>query len=512
VTIPTGASSTTVSVVVIGDTAVEPNDSFWVNVSNVAGAVVSDGQGVGTIVNDDVYLSIADVSVSEGNSGTTLATFTVQLSAAAAAPVAYNIVTANGTAVAPGDYIAKSLSGQAIPAGASSASFTVTINGDTTIEPNETFQVNVSGVTGATVLDGQAIGTISNDDVLPSLSIADVSISEGNNSSKLATFTVTLSKAATGPVSYNIATANGTAVAPGDYTATSLAGQSIAAGALSKTFTVSIKGDKTIEPSETFLVNVSNVAGATVADGQALGTIVNDDGAALSLSRVTTGGLVDDIDDRRGDPVVSSREYAMLLLDSAQQVCARAGGATIVGVDGVENLAVLADLADTVNRLCTRGAHYTAALTAHGLGFLVDGVASKTNAHGTRVLELQALRTGAHATAMTVLADGHERPITVLLVATPSANSRERRAQADELSHLVGASLSADPRARVVVLGPPGLDGLVDLTAGSLAAGVDSAERVWVSSAVLKEFERVRLEIPGAPLAKPLQQVLQLQP
>jgi hypothetical protein len=512
-TIPVGASSATFSVVINGDTAAEAHETFVVNLSNVAGATVADGQAVGTIMNDDVLsLSIADVSIAEGNSGTRLATFTVQLSAPAISPVTYNIATTNGTAVAPGDYTANALNNQSIAAGASGASFTISINGDTAIEPNETVQVNVSNVSGATVSDGSAIGTITNDDVLPSMSIADVSIAEGNNGSKQATFTVTLSKAATGPVTYNIATANGTAVAPGDYTATSLTAQSIAAGALSKTFTVSIKGDKTIEPSETFFVNVSNVAGATVADGQALGTIVNDDGATLTLSRVTTGGLYDDVDDRRGDPVLSSREYALLLLDSAQQVCARADGATIVGVDGVENLAVLADLADTANSVCARRPHYSAALKSNGLGFLVDGVAGKANGHGTRVIELATLGVNARATSMTVLAEGHERPLTVLLSATPSTNPRERIAQTDELRRLVRASLSADPRARLVVLGAAGLDGLVDLTARSLPAGVDSTERVWVSPAVLEEFERVRLEMPRTPQTKPVRQVLQLLP
>lgn len=512
-TIPAGASSATFTVTINGDTVVEASESFQVNVANVAGAIVVNGQGIGTIVNDDLQsLSIADVSVVEGNSGTRLATFTVQLSGPANAAVTYDIATADGSAVAPGDYTAKSLTGQTIPAGATSASFTVSINGDLTIEPSETFQVNLGNVIGANIGAGSAVGTIITDDTLPALSIADVSIIEGNNSSKLATFTVSLSKAGTGSVSFNIATANGTAIAPGDYTASSATSQIIAAGALSKTFTVSIKGDKQVEPSETFFVNVSNVSGATVADGQALGTIVNDDGAALTVSRVSTGGLYDDIDDHRGDPVLNSREYALLLFDAARQVCARAGGATIVGVDGVENLAVLADLADTANHLCARKPHYSAALKANGLGFLIDGVASKARVNGTQVLELSTQGKSAISTAMTVLAEGQQRPLTLLLASTPAPGVRARVAKADELNSLIHARLSAEPRARLVVLGGSGLDGLVDLTARSLPAGVDSAERFWVSQAVLEEFAGARVEMPRAPQAKPVQQVLELFP
>lgn len=100
----------------------------------------------------------------------------------------------------------------------------------------------------------------------------------------------------------------------------------------------------------------------------------------------------------------------------------------------------------------------------------------------------------------------------MLLTATPSTIARERVAQADELNRLVRARLSADPRARLVVLGAAGLAGLVDLTARNLPAGVTSAERIWVSESVLQEFDSVRVKRPGAPKVKPAQQVLQLKP
>jgi hypothetical protein len=500
--IPAGATTASFSVTVYGDTAVEADETFKATLSNVVNANGNGVQGTATIANDDVSLSIADVTLGEGDSGTKLATFTVQLSAPAPAPVNFTVATANGSASAPTDYVAKSQSLQ-IAAGTSSASFAVTVNGDTTIEPDESFQVNVGGVSGATVADGQAVGTITNDDFLPALSIGDASILEGNNSTRSVTFLISLSKAATATVSFNIATANGTAVAPGDYTAKSASAQTIPAGTLSKTFTVTIKGDKTIEPNETFFVNLSNVSGpVTLSDGQAVGNIVNDDGATLSVARVTTGGLVDDVEDRRGEPVVSAKEYALLLLDGARQVCARAGGAGIVGIDGIENLAVLADLADTANRTCARQPQYRAALKADGLGFLVD--------RGTQLLGVSGAN--ARVGAVTVLAEGHARPLTVLLATTPSTNARERAAQAQELNRLVRARLAAEPQARLVVLGAAGIDGLVDLTARSLPTAGGDAERVWVSAAMLEEFDRVQLELPNAAKPDPSKQVLQLQP
>ncbi|GAB6195073.1 lamin tail domain-containing protein [Lysobacter xanthus] len=115
-------------------------------------------------------LSITDASATEGDAGTTLATFTIALTApAGAGGVAFDWSTADGTAtVADGDYLATGGS-LVIPAGADRVDVQVAISGDTRSEPNETFFVNVVNVTGATVIDGQGAGTIVNDDfvVLP---------------------------------------------------------------------------------------------------------------------------------------------------------------------------------------------------------------------------------------------------------------------------------------------------------------------------------------------------------
>jgi uncharacterized repeat protein (TIGR01451 family) len=285
--------------------------TFWVRWNDTDATGADDGLAV-----DDfsltpnavppVNLTINDVSLNEGNAGTTSFTFTVSLSApAGAGGVTFDIATANGTAVAPGDYTAKSLTGQTIPAGSSTYSFTVLVNGDTTPETNETFLVNVTNATGATVTDGQGQGTIQNDDAAPNLTINDVSLNEGNAGTTSFTFTVSLSApAGAGGVTFDIATANGTAVAPGDYTAKSLTGQTIPAGSSTYTFDVLVNGDTTPETDETFLVNVTNVTNAIVTDGQGQGTIVNDDitfihdvqgnGAATPIpgSTVTVEGVV----------------------------------------------------------------------------------------------------------------------------------------------------------------------------------------------------------------------------
>ncbi len=288
-TIPAGSSTYAFTVLVNGDAVVEPNETFFVNVTNVTGATVTDGQGQGTIVNDDAAppnLSIDDVSISEGDAGTTSYTFTVSLSAPAGpGGVHFDIATADGTAQDgnPGsedsDYAAKVLTSQTIPAGSSTYSFTVLVNGDAVVEPNETFFVNITNVTGATVTDGQGQGMIVNDDSPPTVSIGDASIVEGNSGVSFLVFTVSLDHSATGTVTVDYATSDGSATAGIDYVAHS--GQvSFAPGETSQTVSIPIIGDTAPENNETFTVTLTAPTNATLGDDTATGTITNDDGSA----------------------------------------------------------------------------------------------------------------------------------------------------------------------------------------------------------------------------------------
>ena len=250
-------------------------------------------------------LSINDVSVTEGNSGTTTATFTVTLSPAATNIVSVNYSTANGTAVSTSDYAATSGT-LTFAVGETTKTIVVTINGDTTAESNETLLINLSAASSASIADSQGVATIMNDDVppQPTISIADVSFVEGNKGSKRMTFTVGISSVSTQSVTVQYVTANGTASAGSDYTSTS-GTVTIAAGNLSATINVSVKGDRTVELNETLFLNLSGPVNATFGDNQAVGTIVNDDGGALGFpSQASTiratliaelQGLIDEI-------------------------------------------------------------------------------------------------------------------------------------------------------------------------------------------------------------------------
>jgi uncharacterized repeat protein (TIGR01451 family) len=282
-TITTGNTSTTVNVPVKGDTLDENDETFHVNLDTPTGGVIADAQGIGTIVDDDGPPTIAvnDVSVTEGNSGTTPATFTVSLSQPSGKTVTVSYATSDNSATQPSDYASSSGTLTFNP-GETSKNVTVNVNGDMTVEPDETFHLDLSAPTNATIADALGIGTITNDDVAtppatPSLAISDATVDpEGDSGTKNATFTVTLSSAAIGPITVNYATSDGTANAPGDYTASS-GTLTFAAGDTSKTIPVPVVGDTVPEPDETFGVDLSAPSGATISDGHGIGTIVDDD-------------------------------------------------------------------------------------------------------------------------------------------------------------------------------------------------------------------------------------------
>src|SRR5262249_40424057 len=109
-TIPAGQTTGTITVPVIGDRLGEPNETFFVNLSDASNATVADNLGSGTITDDEPRISISDVSKKEGRNGkTTMFTFTVTLSAAYDQPVTMSFRTADGTATTGDqDYAAKS--------------------------------------------------------------------------------------------------------------------------------------------------------------------------------------------------------------------------------------------------------------------------------------------------------------------------------------------------------------------------------------------------------------------
>lgn len=106
------------------------------------------------------------------------------------------------------------------------------------------------------------------------MTIGDVRLKEGNRGFKNAVFTVRLDAAPGGQVTVNYATANGSAKAPSDYTATS---GTLTFDQQTETISVPVRGDRRNERNEAFFVNLSSVSNATLADRQGRATIVDND-------------------------------------------------------------------------------------------------------------------------------------------------------------------------------------------------------------------------------------------
>jgi hypothetical protein len=246
-----------------------------------------DGDNSGTAVCDigaveaERQLVIADTSVLEGTGGMSTAIFTVTLAPAGSQPVTVDYATVDGTAVAPADYTATSGT-LTFVAGQTTRTISVPIVADDVDELNETFFVHLSNANGATILIGTAVGTIIDDDGLPTLSVNDMSLTEGNSGVQQMIFTVTLSPASPDTVTVAYTTVNGTAVAPADYSATSGA-LTFSPGQTSQPISVPIFGDIIDEgASEQFTVQLSNPTNAVLDQATGVGTILDDDTARLT--------------------------------------------------------------------------------------------------------------------------------------------------------------------------------------------------------------------------------------
>ena len=165
-------------------------------------------------------ISIGNESIVEGNSGTKTMDFTISLSDSSDSAVSVNYTTVNGTATAGSDYVASSGT-LTIPAGQTSGTISVTINGDTSQESDETFKVNLSNPTNATLDNTSATGTILDDDTPPVISVANTSVTEGNTAPQNMIFTLTLDHSFGEDVSVDYTTVDGTATAGSDYVTSS---------------------------------------------------------------------------------------------------------------------------------------------------------------------------------------------------------------------------------------------------------------------------------------------------
>ncbi|MEO8035406.1 MAG: IPTL-CTERM sorting domain-containing protein, partial [Acidobacteriota bacterium] len=271
-------------------------------------------------------LSIGWVTV-EAAGGT--ATITVTRTGGSDCSVTVNYATADATAVAGSDYSATSGTLTFGP-GVLSQSFTIPILNDSINEAMETFTVTITNPTGGATLLAPTVATvwIVDDDPLPALSINNVTQAEGNSGTSNFVFTVALTGSTAQTVTVNYATANGTATAGSDYTATG-GTLTFTPGVTTQTVSVPVAGDTVNETNETFTVNLSAPVNATITTATGTGTIVNDDGAPTLL--------IDNVTQAEGNSGTSNFVFTVTLAGSTAQTVtvnyATANGTAVAGSD-----------------------------------------------------------------------------------------------------------------------------------------------------------------------------------
>lgn len=170
VTFAPGETTKTITVVVNADATTERDEDFQLKLTNATNAFIGRGQATGTIVNDDQStLSIGDVTLDEGDGGTTDFVFDVTLNAAVDAPVSIGFATSNGTATTlDGDYTATGGRLEFSGTPSETKRIVVSVAGDQKLEPNETFSVTLAGLQAdgrnVAVARAKSTGTIRTDD------------------------------------------------------------------------------------------------------------------------------------------------------------------------------------------------------------------------------------------------------------------------------------------------------------------------------------------------------------
>ena len=268
-----GETTKQITVDVIGDITAEPDETFFIALNDTQTPQVGPQIAVGTIINDDINLSINDITILEGDSGTKNAVFTVVASGVTSSSTTVNWQTVDGTAVAASDYLAEA-GALTFPPGGGTATITVPIVGDTLNESTETFSVVLSNVSKGHLIKPIGVGTILDNDPLPSLYVNDVQVKTTQAGQLNAVFTVALD-AVSGQFAYvDFDTSDdGSAVAGVDYQPTSGV-LTFAPGARLQTITVPVITHGVYAPNEHFFVNLFSGVHALLGDDQGAGTII----------------------------------------------------------------------------------------------------------------------------------------------------------------------------------------------------------------------------------------------
>lgn len=284
ITIPSGETFVLRDVTVLDDATPEGAESFTATLSDVQGAQLGDAEAACTILDDDLpALSVNDVVVAEGDGE---AVFRVSITPVSARDVVFTFATADNTAVAPTDYSAVAMT-DTIPAGEAWVDVPVVIVDNAVSEPVETFTVHLLAAPDqASILDGEGVGTIVDDDGDLTVFVVDTTAQEDDGS---AVFQLNLSGLSQQDVVLTCSTQDGTATAGDDYTARTDEQVVIESGSLSTTFAVPLIDDGDAEETEAFTLLIVDASGAAIGDPSADCVVTDDDPVTLDVGDAVAG-------------------------------------------------------------------------------------------------------------------------------------------------------------------------------------------------------------------------------
>ena len=302
----------TIEIPIVGDSIDEGDEAFEVQLSNPDGITLSEDTAVVSIIDDDEPPEIAtgDVVVNEATSSTD---FTVTLNNPSSRNVTVDFATADGAAVAGSDYQATSGTLTFEP-GEVSKTVTVAVTEDNLDESDESFFLNLDNAANATINSPQAKATITDDDDAPLATIDGISVTEGDDGTTGAFFTVNLDNPSGQEISIDYATSDKTATAGTDYVAQT-GTLTFEPSETSKTIEIAVVGDLEFEPEEAFEVSLSNPINVVIDEefGTGTGTIADNDISPITLNlNLANDTGVDDTDNISHDATITG------VIDNAQ--------------------------------------------------------------------------------------------------------------------------------------------------------------------------------------------------
>ena len=275
VTFAPGQASREVELALVDDALAEDDETVTLALSGVQGGTLADGVALGMIVDNDgpPAVMVGDATAAEGEGSLV---FPVTLSPASSREVTVEYDFSPGTATENADYTGPTSGAVTFEPGETEKEIALALVDDALAEDDETVTLALSGVRGGTLADGVATGTITDDDGTPAVRVADATAAEGEGS---LVFAVTLSPASSREVTVEYEFSPGTATENADYAGPTAGAVTFAPGQTGKEIALALVDDALAEDDETVTLALSGPqGGATLADGVATGTIIDNDG------------------------------------------------------------------------------------------------------------------------------------------------------------------------------------------------------------------------------------------